>query len=70
LGIENVARKIGCKIKDVVEAAVWDYLQRESWKLRAVEEIGPERERELAAERERESKKLWGINRALKRILK
>ena len=70
LGIENVARKIGCKIKDVVEAAMWDYLQRESWKLRALEEISPERERELEAERERESKKLWGIIRALKRILK
>jgi hypothetical protein len=70
LGIENVARKIGCKIKDVVEAAMWDYLQRESWKLRAIEEISPERERELEAERERESKKLWGINQALKRILK
>jgi hypothetical protein len=70
LGIENVARKVGCKIKDVVEAAMWDYLQRESWKLRAVEEISPERERELEAERQRESKKLWGINRALKRILR
>ena len=70
LGIENVARKIGCKIKDVVEAAMWDYLHRESWKLRAVEEISPERERELEAERERESKKFRGINQALKRILK
>jgi hypothetical protein len=70
LGIENVARKIGCKIKDVVEAAMWDYLQRESWKLRAVEEISPERERELEAERERESKKLSGIKLALKRILR
>src|SRR5260221_5294368 len=30
LGIENVARKLGCKIKDVVEAAMWDYLQLES----------------------------------------
>jgi hypothetical protein len=70
LGLENVARKMGCKIKDIAEAAIWDYLQRESWKLRAVEEISLERERELEAERERESKKLWGINRALKRILK
>jgi hypothetical protein len=66
LGIENVA----CKIKDVVEAAMWDYLQRESWKLRAAEEISPERERELAAERERESKQFSAINRALKRILR
>jgi hypothetical protein len=70
LGIENVARKIGCKIKDVVEAAVWDYLQRESWKLRAVEEISPERERELAAERESESKQLSAVSRALQRILR
>ena len=70
LGLENLARKMGCKIKDVAEAAMWDYLHRESWKLRAAEEISPERERELAAERERESKKLLGINRALKRILR
>jgi hypothetical protein len=70
LGIENVARKIGCKIKDVVEAAVWDYLRRESWKLRAVEEISPERERELTAERERESKQLTAVSRSLKRILR
>jgi hypothetical protein len=70
LGLENVARKMGCKIKDVTEAAMWDYLQRESWKLRAVEEISPERERALEAERERESKKLSGVSRALKGILK
>jgi hypothetical protein len=70
LGIENVARKLGCKIKDLVEAAVWDYLQRESWKLRAVEEISPERERALAAERERESKQLSAVNLALPRILR
>jgi hypothetical protein len=70
LGIENVARKLGCEIKDVVEAAMWDYLQRESWKLRAIEEISRERERELEAERERERKKLSAVNRALKRILK
>ena len=57
-------------MKDVAEGAIWDYLQRESWKLRAVEVISPERERELEAERERESKKLWGISRALKRILR
>jgi hypothetical protein len=70
LGIESVARKIGCKIKDVVEAAIWDYLQRESWKLRAVEEISPEREREVAAERERESKQLSAVSRALQRMLR
>jgi hypothetical protein len=70
LGLENVARKVGCKIEDVTEAALWDYLQRESWKLRAVEEISLERERELEAEREREIKKLSGITRALKGILK
>jgi hypothetical protein len=70
LGIENVARKLGCKIKDVVEAALWDYLERKSWSLRALEEISPERERELAAEREREIKQLSAINRALKRILR
>jgi hypothetical protein len=70
LGLENVARKLGCRVKDVAEGAIWDYLHRESWKLRAVEEISPERECELEAERERESKKLLGINRALKRILR
>ena len=70
LGLENAARRMGCKIEDVAEAAMWDYLQRESWKLRAVEEISPERERELEAERERESKQLSAINRALKRILR
>ena len=70
LGLENVARKMRCKVEHVAEAAMWDYLQRESWKLRAVEEISPERERELAAERERESKKLSAINRTLKRILR
>ena len=69
LGLENVARKMGCKIEDVAEAAIWDYLQRESWKLRAIEEISPERERELEAERERERKQFSAINRALKRIL-
>jgi hypothetical protein len=70
LGIENVARKTGCKIKDLVEAAMWDYLQRESWKLRAAEEISPERERELDAERQREGKKLYAVKRALMRILR
>jgi hypothetical protein len=70
LGLENVARKLGCRVKDVAEGAIWDYLQRESWKLRAVEEISPERERQLAAERERESKQFSAINRALKRILR
>jgi len=70
LGLENVARKMRCKVEHVAEAAMWDYLQRESWKLRAVEEISPERERELATERERESQKVWGINRTLKRILR
>jgi hypothetical protein len=70
LGLANVARKIGCNIEDIAEAAMWEYLQRESWKLRAVEEISPERERELAAEWECERKKLSAINRALKRILR
>ena len=70
LGLENVARKLGCRVKDVAEGAIWEFLERESWKLRAVEEISPERERELEAEREREIKKLSGINRALKRLLR
>jgi hypothetical protein len=53
---------MGCKIEDIAEAAMWDNLQRESWKLRAVEEISPERERE--------SKQLSAINRTLKRFLR
>jgi hypothetical protein len=70
LGLENVARKLGCRVKDVAEGAIWEFLERESWKLRAVEEISPERERELAAEWECERKKLSAINRALKRLLR
>jgi len=70
LGLENMARKLGCRVEDVAEGAIWEFLERESWKLRATEEISPQRGRELEAEREREGKKLLGINRALKGVLK
>jgi hypothetical protein len=68
LGLRNAAEKQGRSMGSVVEEAVWEYLQRQSWLLREREGISKEGEQAKRAELEREYREQKKLNKSLREL--
>ena len=68
LGLRNAAERQNRSMESVMEEALWEYLQKQSWLLREREGISKAGERAKEAELEREYKEQKRINKSLRQL--
>ena len=68
LGLRNAAERQNRSMESVVEEALWEYLQRQSWLLREREGISRASEHAKEAELEREYQEQNRINKSLRQL--
>jgi hypothetical protein len=68
LGLRNAAERQNRSMESVLEEALWEYIQRQSWLLREREGISKAGERAKEAELEREYREQKRINKSLRQL--
>jgi hypothetical protein len=68
IGLRNAAERQSRSIGSVVEEALWEYLQRQSWLLRECEGISTETEQAKRPELVREYQEQRSLNKSLRKL--